>query len=47
MATVKSRLDAIFENPAVQELGKILTDTEEIMAKKDKNRRQILRDSIV
>ena len=47
VATVKSRLNAILENPAVKELGKVLTDTEELMAKKDKNRRQILRDSIV
>jgi hypothetical protein len=47
MKDIKTRLDAILENPAVKEIGKILTETEELMAKKDKNRRQILRDSIV
>ena len=47
MKTVKDRLDVILENPAVKELGKILTDADELMAKKDKNRRQILRDSVV
>ena len=47
METIKSKMDGIFENPAVKTLTNILQDSEEALKKLDKNRKQVLGDSVV
>lgn len=47
IGTIKSRMDALLESPAVKQLEKIINDNEEAFKKLDRTRQEILRDSIV
>jgi hypothetical protein len=47
IGTLKSRMDKILDNPSVKQLEKIMHDNEEALRKLDKNRQQVLRDSLV
>lgn len=44
---IKARMETILDSPAVQEVNKAIENMKSVAEKKDKNRQQILRDTVV